>query len=40
MLQAGANIIFKYQNEKMEFSFLRNYLIGDEVSKDLDVLLP
>ncbi len=39
ILQAAANILFKYKDSKNEFQFLRKYLLGNEVSKDLDTLL-
>ncbi len=29
MLQAAANIIFKYQNKTSEFAFIKNYLGKD-----------
>lgn len=40
MLQAGANMVFKQQNQKELFGFLKNHLQGDEASKDLELLLP
>lgn len=39
LLQASANVIFKYQNKKSEFGFIRNYLGENEVSSDLKLLL-
>lgn len=39
ILQAAANILYKYRDSKGAFQFLRKYLFGNEVSKDLDTLL-
>lgn len=39
MLQAIANTVFKYQETRNAFQFARGYLMANEVSKDLDMLL-
>ena len=40
MLQAASNIIFKYQSKRDNFTFLKQYLSKNDVSHDLDLLIP
>ena len=40
MLSAGANILYKNrQLIQKEMMFLKKYLLGDDVSKDIELLL-
>lgn len=39
MLQAAANIIFKYQNKRDDFGFIKKYIGNNDVSHDLNMLL-
>jgi hypothetical protein len=39
LLQAGANILFKYKEVSASYLFLKKYIQNDEVSEDIKTLL-